>query len=72
MSSSKGAFAGFRILHNDDRLIAFELPMPNERMSSIKQIFENQKIVIHYFDGKIKVYSAPKRFDDIIRTLSVF
>ncbi len=69
---SAGSFNGFRLLHNDLKLIAFELPVPNEKMNSVKKIFEGQRVVIEYYDGKIKVYSAPNRFDSIIRALSVF
>ncbi len=68
---SKG-FVGFRLIHNDLKLIAFELPVPNEKMNAVKKLFEGQRIIIEYYDSKIKVYSAPHRFDSIIRALSVF
>lgn len=71
-SVASGSFAGFKLLHNDQKLIAFELPVPNEKMNSIKKTFEGQRVVIEYYDGKIKVYSSPNRFDTIIRALSVF
>ena len=70
---SKGAaFTGFRILQNDPSLIAFELLLANEKMNAVKKLFEGQRVMIEYYDGKIKVYSAPHRFDTIIRALSVF
>jgi hypothetical protein len=69
---STGSFTGFRLIHNDQKLIAFELPFPNEKMNLIKKMFEGQRMVIEYYDAKIKVYSAPSHFDSIIRALSVF
>ncbi len=65
-------FSGFRILQNDPRILGFELLLPNEKMNAVREIFKGQRVMIEYYDGKIKVYLAPHRFDSIIRALSVF
>jgi len=68
---SGGSFTGFRLLYNDYKMIAFELPFADEKMNAVKEAFKGQRIVVHYSEGKIKVYSAPHQFDTIIRALSV-
>ena len=70
--SKGGAFVGFRLLHNDSKVIALELPIPNEKMNAVKNMFVRQRVLIEYYDAKIKVYSSPNKFDEIIRALSVF
>ena len=60
---------GLRVILYEPTLIGFELPYPNEKMSLAKEELKQKKVVIQFYDEKIKVYSRHEHFALILRTL---